>query len=69
MKPGNNIKTILVFLVFFFPSVLFAEEKITSTPLVNLDKIKPSFEETNEKNDKIIVKKKSKKKRKKSFGH
>ena len=68
MKLGNNIKTILVFLVFFFPSVLFSEEKITSTPLVNLNKIKPSFEETNEKNDKIVVKKNLKKKEKKVLG-
>ena len=29
-----------------------AEQKITTSPLINIDDIKPSFEEQDEKNDK-----------------
>ena len=51
MKLGNKI-----FLVFFLSSALFefsiAEQKITTSPLINIDDIKPSFEEQDEKNDK-----------------
>ena len=52
MKLGNRI-----FLVFFLSIALFgssiAEQKITTSPLINIDDIKPSFEEQDEKNDKI----------------
>ena len=51
MKLGNKI-----FLAFFLSSALFefsiAEQKITTSPLINIDDIKPSFEEQDEKNDK-----------------
>ena len=51
MKLGNKI-----FLVFFLSTALFefsiAEQKITTSPLINIDDIKPSFEEQDEKNDK-----------------
>ena len=50
MKLGNKLAFSLIFLVFFFSNIN-AEEKITTTPLINLEKIKPSFEETDEKND------------------
>ena len=33
--------------------VSFAEQKITSSPLINIDDIKPSFEELDEKNENI----------------
>ena len=46
MKHGNKIIQILIFFSLF--SVLIAEEKITSTPLLNVEKIIPSFEEENE---------------------
>ena len=43
MKLGNRIY--LIFLLYFsFTNISFAEE-ITSSPLINIDKIKPSFEE------------------------
>ena len=47
MKLGNKTKFyfILFFLICTFSS---AEDKITSTPLINLEKIKPSFEELND---------------------
>ena len=44
MKPGNNIFLILLFYIFFL-NLLFSEEKIVTTPLINIDEIKPSFEE------------------------
>ena len=43
MKLGNSV--FIFFLFFFFSFFLKAEDKIISTPLINLDKIKPSFEE------------------------
>ena len=44
MKLGNNIFLILLFYIFF-SNLLFSEEKIVTTPLINIDEIKPSFEE------------------------
>ena len=46
--------------------ISFAEQKVTSSPLINIDDIKPSYEELDEKNDNInsskIFKEKKKKK-------
>ena len=42
MKLGNKIFSILI-LIFFSFSLLIADEKITSTPLINIDKITPKF--------------------------
>ena len=53
MKLGNKLNSFIIFLIVHF-SVLFAEEKITTTPLINVEKIKPSFEEINEENDKVL---------------
>ena len=47
MKLGNRFFYFL-FLTLFFFSFSHAEDKIISTPLINLEKIKPSFEESNE---------------------
>ena len=50
MKLGN--RTFLTFLIYlFFSNFSIAEDKITSSPLFNVDKIKPSFEESDTKND------------------
>ena len=50
MSHGNNFK--ILFVVFLFLNFsAYSEEKITTSPLINLEKIKPSFEETDEKND------------------
>ena len=44
MKHGNKI--ILIFILYLFSiNINFAEEKITTSPLLNVEKIKPSFEE------------------------
>ena len=44
MKLGNKAFLILLFYIFF-SNLLFSEEKIVTTPLINIDEIKPSFEE------------------------
>ena len=54
MKLGKQINLFLI-LFFLLSNFTFAEDKITSTPLINLDKIKPSFEELNEQNDDFIT--------------
>ena len=63
MSLGN--KFLVTYIIFFFltPSV-FGEEKITSTPLLNLDNIKPSFEEPDKGSDKAITEQNLKKKKK-----
>jgi hypothetical protein len=44
MKLGNRV--VLIFILFFFSlNFLNSEEKITTTPLINVEKITPSFEE------------------------
>lgn len=52
MKLGNKIFSIF-FLGIIFIEVSFAEEKVKLSPLINIDDIKPSFEELDEKNDNI----------------
>ena len=47
MKLGNK-NNFFIILFLLFHSFSFAEDKITSTPLINIDKIKPSFEELND---------------------
>ncbi len=46
---GN--KYILILFLLFFHNYTFAENKITSSPLINLNKIKPSFDELNNNSD------------------
>ena len=52
MKPGNKANIIFI-LYFFLINFSLAEEKITSTPLINVDNIKPSFEESDVENENI----------------
>ena len=52
MKLGNRIYQILI-LFFFFFNFSKADEKISSTPLINIEEIKPSFEELANENEKI----------------
>ena len=51
MKLGNKVSSILFFFIFY-SSFLNANEKITTSPLINVEKIKPSFEEINEESEK-----------------
>ena len=46
---GN--KYILFLFLLLFHNYTFAENKITSSPLINLNKIKPSFDELNNNSD------------------
>ena len=52
MKLGNRIYQILI-LFFFLFNFSKADEKISSTPLINIEQIKPSFEELVNDNEKI----------------
>ena len=52
MKLGNKIFSIF-FLIIISLEISFAEQKIITSPLLNIDNIKPSFEELDEKNDNI----------------
>tara|TARA_B100001063_G_scaffold226667_1_gene236460 strand:- start:945 stop:1448 length:504 start_codon:yes stop_codon:yes gene_type:complete len=52
MKPGNRIY--LIFIIFFFSfNFSYAEEKISTSPLLNVEDIKPSFEELEEVNENV----------------
>ena len=47
MRLGNKFFLIILFYIFF-SNLLFSEDKISTTPLINIDQIKPSFEELDE---------------------
>jgi hypothetical protein len=63
MKLGNKIFIIFSFLLIF-TNFLIAEQKITTAPLLNIDKIKPSFENLEEKNENFSSSKQLKEKKK-----
>tara|TARA_B100001057_G_C22497905_1_gene812848 strand:+ start:176 stop:679 length:504 start_codon:yes stop_codon:yes gene_type:complete len=63
MIHGNRIYLILI-LIFFLFKFLNAEEKIITAPLLNIEKIKPSFDELNEENEKFSINKNLKEKKK-----
>tara|TARA_Y100001935_G_C17085274_1_gene398387 strand:+ start:206 stop:715 length:510 start_codon:yes stop_codon:yes gene_type:complete len=54
MRLGSKIKFLTIFTILFYHFSLNAENKITSTPLINLNEIKPSFEDVEEKNEIFI---------------
>ena len=62
MKPGNRLSLAIIFYFIFFDFTL-AEEKIVTSPLINVEKIKPSFEEPEQENDVISSNKKLKQKK------
>ena len=47
MRLGNKVFLISLFYIFY-SNLLYSEEKISTTPLINIDQIKPSFEELDE---------------------
>tara|TARA_B100001559_G_scaffold279939_1_gene252713 strand:- start:351 stop:848 length:498 start_codon:yes stop_codon:yes gene_type:complete len=60
MRLGNKI----YFLIFVFSlNFSYAEDKITSSPLINIEKIKPSFEELDEESQNTLLNKKLKEKK------
>ena len=63
MKLGNKILLILIFFLFN-TYVVFSEERISTSPLLNLEKIKPSFEELETEKENLIIKKNLKEKKK-----
>jgi hypothetical protein len=63
MKLGNKI-TFVCILLFIFHANSIAEDKIVTTPLINLDQIKPSFEEQNDENDSLETSKEIREKKK-----
>ena len=48
-----EIELFLILIFLFLKTILLAEDKITSSPLINIDKIKPSFEEFIDENESI----------------
>ena len=52
MKPGNRI-IYNFFLYFMHLNFSYSDDKITTSPLINVDEIKPSFEEVVEENENI----------------
>ena len=66
MKLGSRISTIFLysFFSFFYPSN--TDDKITTAPLINIEKIKPSFEELDEESEKILLNQNLKRKKGKS---
>ena len=54
MKLGNRIFKFF-FMYFFSLNILVAEDKITSSPLLNIEEIKPSFEELIEENENVSL--------------
>ena len=61
---GNNFKYLITLILSLFFFSVFAENKITSSPLINLENLKPSFEETETDSDNILSNKQIKNKNK-----
>ncbi len=50
MKLGKIRFLLIFFISFFVNSTLFSEDKISTVPLLNLEELKPSFEEVENDN-------------------
>ena len=48
---GNNLKYLAILISFFFSFPSFSENEIVSSPLINLEQLKPSFEDTENDSD------------------
>ena len=64
MKPGDKIRHIILVVFFSYSFSVFAENTITSSPLINLSEIKPSFEDVDDRKNVLSNNKKLKKKKK-----
>ena len=53
MKHGIKLVTFIYLFSIILDSFLLAEDRIITSPLINLDKIKPSYEEQDTKNENI----------------
>jgi len=56
MKLGNSKLLLTIFFLFSFNSTSLSEDKVLSSPLINLNELKPSFEEIEEINNNITSK-------------
>tara|TARA_Y100000591_G_scaffold270927_1_gene245933 strand:+ start:756 stop:1265 length:510 start_codon:yes stop_codon:yes gene_type:complete len=65
MRLGIKFNCLIIILLIFSNYQSNAEDRITSTPLLNLDKIKPSYESLDQKEENSVNKKSIKKKIKK----
>ena len=63
MKLGISLTLIIIY--FLSINLSFSDDKITSSTLLNLNEIKPSFEELNDNNETVSTKKNLKEKKKK----
>ena len=61
---GNNFKYLITLILSLSFFSAFAENKITSSPLINLENLKPSFEETEIDSENILGNKQIKNKNK-----
>tara|TARA_B100001121_G_scaffold186776_1_gene163083 strand:- start:2257 stop:2778 length:522 start_codon:yes stop_codon:yes gene_type:complete len=48
---GNNFKYLAILISFLFYNPSFSENEIVSSPLINLEELKPSFEDTENDSD------------------
>ncbi len=62
MRLGIKFNCLIIILLIFSNYQSNAEDRITSTPLLNLDKIKPSYESLDQKEENSVNKKSIKKK-------
>ena len=67
-RRGNNFyKIFLYFFILFINLNCYADDIISSSPLLNIDKIKPSYEEQEDTSDDLATKKNIKIKKKNFF--
>ena len=52
---GNNFNHLIILIYFLFCFSSYAENEIVSSPLINLEQLKPSFEETDNDNDNFVL--------------
>ena len=55
MKHGIKLVTLIYLFSIILDSFLLAEDRIITSPLINLDEIKPSYEEQDTKNENISL--------------
>ena len=55
MKLGNSKIVLSTFLILFYCQSSLSEDKIISAPLINLNELKPSFEEVDNSEDEVSI--------------
>ena len=55
MKLGNSRIILSTFLILFYCQSSLSEDKIISSPLINLNELKPSFEEVDNSEDEVSI--------------